>query len=238
MIQTQENCNKLGTDMDVWALVQNGYFKEACNKADLEYEQTKNIFLLRNKVYALLHLNRYTEVISLTEFLIKERSGESDTDFIFCGIAHWSNKDKNKAVQVWQRAENCKYTDAAGGIELQIILYYSGIKLQDKKLKTTSSKKIAKLLNSKRSVNWPAPLGKFILNALTQDELSNTISQTPTLRERQLCQRDFTLAVKELENDNNEAYVKRLGDSMNYGPSSYVEQLFYLAKGEIETMNI
>lgn len=220
--------------MDVWSLIQNGFFEKACEVADSEYEQTGNIFILRNKVYALLHLKQYDEVISLTEFLIKERNGESDTDFIFCGIAYWLTKNYYKAIQIWQSAEDCKYTDAAGGVELQVILYFAGVKSNDKKLIGKSSKKLARLLKGKQAANWPAPLGRFMLNELTQIELQNNISQTPVLRERQLCQADFVKAIKELEKGNEIGYRNELQNCISYGSSSYLEQLYYLAKGEIE----
>ena len=58
MIQPQENYNSINADMDVWALIQNGYFEQACMKADYEYNESKNILSLRNKVYALFHLKK------------------------------------------------------------------------------------------------------------------------------------------------------------------------------------
>ncbi|HZE84924.1 MAG TPA: hypothetical protein VE035_11495 [Puia sp.] len=48
---------------DIWGLIQNGHFEEACQEAELQYEETKNIFPLHNKIYALLHLKKYKEVI-------------------------------------------------------------------------------------------------------------------------------------------------------------------------------
>lgn len=64
--------------LDVWSLVQKGYFDEACKKADVEYAQTGDIFPLRNKVYALFHLNlpiklqKKPRVIPCLNYLNKE----------------------------------------------------------------------------------------------------------------------------------------------------------------------
>lgn len=219
--------------MDIWGLIQNGQFDEACKLADFEFEQTKNIFPLRNKIYALMHLKRYDEVILLTEFLIKERNGETDTDFIFCGIAYWLKNNRKKAIEIWQSAVNCKYTDAAGGIELQIIIYFSGVKCDNIKLIKESTKKIEKLLKSKKASNWPSPIGKYIINEISIDFLFSCLSHSPIIRVRQLCQMYFVKAIKELEVGNESAFINELNNCISLGPSSYLEQFYYLAKGEI-----
>lgn len=56
---------------DVWSLIQNGRFDEACEKADSEYNNSKSVLVLRNKVYALLHLKKYEECNALTEEIIR-----------------------------------------------------------------------------------------------------------------------------------------------------------------------
>ena len=219
--------------LDTWELIQGGYFEQACQKADLEYDQTKDILPLRNKVYALFHLEKYEEIISLTYELIKLRNGETDTDFIFCGIAHWLIDEKIEAIKLWQRAEQSIYKDAAGGMDIEAILYFASIKIGDSVLKSVVVKKIKKLLKSKRSVNWPGPLGYYLLEEIGDNSLLSFVSNVPILRERHLCQAYFVMAIKELEKGNIHGYSEKLRECINYGPSAYLEQIYYLAKGEL-----
>jgi hypothetical protein len=222
--------------LDVWGLIQNGYFDEACIKADAEFAQTGNILLLRNKIYALFHLRKYEESILLSEQLIKLRGGETDVDFIFCGIANWVLGKKKEAVCLWQRGEQSLYKDAAGGVDLQVILYFASVNLQDVNLKKEINKRIKKLLRSKKSVNWPGPLGHYLLGEMEEDAMFSYVSAIPILKERQLCQTYFVISIKELEKGDLEGYKKKLQQSVSYGPPSYLEQIYYLAKGELETM--
>lgn len=220
--------------LNVWFLIQEGLFQEACKKADLEYEETKNILSLRNKVYALLHLEKYQEAILLSNKIIELRNGETDSDFVFCGIANWLLGNKSEAVQQWHNGESCKYTDAAGGVELQVILYFAAIRMKDETLQSGVVKTLKKLLKSKRSSNWPGGLGKYILGEITEEAMVANIPNIPILKERQLCQTNFVVAIKELEKGNTSEYKKKLQASIAYGPSSYLEQAFYLAKGELK----
>src|SRR6202012_5899810 len=127
--------------LDVWGLIQNGYFEQACIQADAEFAQTGNVLSLRNKVYALFHLRKYEECILITKQLIKLRSGETDVDFIFCGIANWMLGKKKEAVLLWQQGEQSRYKDAAGGMDLQVILYFASIELEDVNLKNEINKR-------------------------------------------------------------------------------------------------
>lgn len=220
--------------LDIWGLIQNGDFELAIRKADLEYSQTGNVFPLRNKVYALFHLARFEEAAQLSEQLIEMRKGESQHDFAFSGIANWILGRRNEAVLIWQRSEQSIYKDAAGGIDLQVILYFAAIKIGDDGLRKRAIKGIKKLLKSKRSTNWPGPLGHYILEDTGKDNLLSYVSNIPILKERELCQAYFGVAIKEIEKGELEGYQRSLHDCISYGPSAYLEQFYYLAKHELE----
>lgn len=224
-------------NLDVWQLIQMGQFEKAMEVADKEFEQSNNIFPLRNKVYALLHLKKYDEVILLTNTLIEMRNGETDSDFIFCGIGLWLLNKKEEAINKWQKALNSKYTDAAGGIELMTILYFASLRMENDHLKTHTLKRIKKLIASKKAINWPGPIGAYILGNISNDKLLSSVTTVPVLKERQLSQAYFALAIQELQERNIKNYIERLKDSVSFGPAAYLEQFFYLAKGELESMS-
>lgn len=220
--------------IDSWSLIQKGEFLQACQAADNEYEKTKNILVLRNKVYAFFLLKRYEQAAKLTQSLISLSDGKTDVDFISCGIANWLMGKRSFAIDVWQKARTCTYKDAAGGIDIEILLYYASLKISDNNLKKERIKHIKRLLKSKKSINWPAPLGKFIIKDTTKDEMFSYVSNVPVLRERNLCQAYFVLAIQALEDKDNNSFKNNLEDSINYGEMTYIEQFYYLAKGEVE----
>lgn len=222
-------------ELDVWSLIENNEFVKACEKADKEFKNTGDISDLRNKVYALFHLKKYEDVISLCENLIEYRKGESESDFIFCGIANWILGNTDKAIGAWQLAENSIYKDAAGGIGAQVFLYFAGIKTSHEKLRATAIKTIKKLLKSKRATNFPGPLGHYLINDMAENEMLSYISNVPILRERQLCQAHFVSAIKRLEIGDTDGYYKKLRDCIGYGSRSYLSQMYYMAKGELES---
>lgn len=221
----------------VWQLIQNGFFQEACTKADSEFEQTKDYSVLRNKLYALFHLKNYDECILLSKEIIDLDRGQTDSDFIFLGIAYWLCDRKDIALKIWQKGMKSKYTDAAGGIELQIFIFFASIKMNDDNLKEKVFKKIQNLVKSKGTQNYPGILGRYLLNEITEEVLFVSVSNIPVLKERQLCQINFTIAVKKLETRDTEGYLKKLKTAISFGPNSYLEQMYYLALGELDTLD-
>lgn len=223
-------------NLDSWQLLELNSFEEACKKADEEYQLSKNIPSLRHKVWALFHLSNYNEALTLAEKVTQLRNGETDDDFISSGIALWALNKREEAIIKWKQAEKAIYTDAAGGVELQIILYFAAIRTNNEALKQETIKKIKKLLKSKRAINWPAPLALYILGNLLEEQLRSYIVEVPILKERQLCQSDFVVAIRELENNEMESYKSKLQEATSYGSSAYLEQMYYLAKGELEIL--
>ena len=208
--------------IDVWGLITSGCFVEACDKADLEYQETKSIFPLRNKVYALFHLGMYLEALKLLNKIIVLTNGQTDSDYIFSGIAYWLLDNKKDAINTWQQGEKCIYTDAAGGVELQLFLYFAAVSINDEILKALTKKLLQKILKSKNAINFPAPLGRFILGELSESELLSFVVNIPILRERQLCQANFVIAIKKLEIGDQDGYKKKLNDSVSNGASSFL----------------
>jgi tetratricopeptide (TPR) repeat protein len=221
-------------ELDVWSLIENDEFEKACEKSDKEYKNTGDLTDLRNKVYALFHLKKYKDVISLSEKLIEYRKGETDVDFLSLGIANWILGNADKAIEAWQLAQNSIYKDAAGGIGTQVFLYFAGVKTGQEKFKTTVIKTIKKLLKSKRSINFPGPLGHYLIGNISENELFSYISNVPILREKQLCQAHFVSAIKSLEAGDTEGYYKSLRDCISYSSRAYLSQMYYMAKGELE----
>jgi len=223
-------------EQSVWSLIQNNEFEKACEKSDEEYRTTGDMLSLRNKVYALFHLRKYNDANSLSEKLIEYRKGDTSSDFSFSGIAYWILGNTTKAIQAWHQVQNSLYKDAAGGMDIQVLLYFAAIKTGQNKLKATAVKTIKKLLKSKRATNFPGPLGHYLIDDITDKELLSYVFPVPILRERQLCQAHFVIAIKKLESGDIDGYYRSLRNCISYGPASYLSQVYYLAQGELEVV--
>jgi tetratricopeptide (TPR) repeat protein len=223
---------------DVWTLVLQDRFQEACEQADAEYQQTGEVFPLRNKVSALLLLKQYPEALALSARVIKQDGGDVEIDFITMGIAHWAMGNQKQAIQAWRSAENCTYTDAAGGMQLQIILYFAGLRTEDENLSARSLQKIKKLAGEDAAVNWPGALGPYILNQIGAEEVQAAVSTVSVLKERELCQKSFVDGIKELEHNNKKGYTHALQACISYRPHSYLEPLHHLAMAELNNESV
>lgn len=220
-------------EKNVWELIKNNHFEEACIVADEQYCLTNNISILNNKVFALLQLQRYRDVIELCDTIIHKTDGETDVDFILSGIAFWALQNENKAIEYWEKGEKAKYADIAGGMDVLILQYFASVKLNDDKLLLRVKKKIKKLLKNKIATNFYGLQGNYLLDEITETELYSSVTMTNILRERQLCSLDFVLGIKKLESSNLDLYKKKLTDCISYGANVYLEHFFYLAKVEL-----
>jgi tetratricopeptide (TPR) repeat protein len=217
-----------------WLMIQDNEFEGAIELIDNEFEKTQDYFILYNKVLALFHLRKYPDALLLSEELIEFKKGNSAADFLNLGIAHWMIGNYTEAVEGWLQAQNSMFKDAAGGIEIQVFLYFAAVKRGEDKLKSNTLNTTKKILKSKRSINWPGPLGHYLLGDITDNQLFSYVVNIPILKERQLCQAHFVSAIGKLTAGHIEEYYKKLKDCISYGSPSYLEQMYYMAKGELE----
>lgn len=91
------------------------------------------------------------------------------------------------------------------------------------------------LVRTKRSMNWPGPMGDFVLNELSSNELDDSILQVPFLKERQSCQANFVKAIKAAECGEMRNYKQFLSKAVSFNPNAYLEPMFYLAQAELRT---
>jgi hypothetical protein len=217
---------------NVWDLVKSGRYDDACVAADKESSETSSALPLRNKVFALLNLGRYVEATQVCRQIISRTSGESDSDFIFLGVSCWLLEEYDEAVSTWQSAANTKYTDAAGGVEIPLLLLFASAKLQNEELKTQSLKELQTLCK-KSTTSWPGPVANYVLGKLTEDDVRSKMSAQPVLRAKQACQAAFYFGVMRSMQQDTNGYRKCMQESCEQGAVSLMKQEYYLARAEI-----
>jgi hypothetical protein len=220
---------------NVWDLIVAGNFEEACHAADREAGESLSILPLRNKVFALLCLWRHQDAVDICEEIIRRQQGDTDSDFIFLGVSLWLLRQLKKAITTWESASQTVYTDAAGGIEVPLLLFYAGVRCEDPLLREQADRQLRKLGKRKAAGNWPGPIAHFVLNELSEQQLLEKTSKQPLVRAKQRCQAAFFRGVVRLLNDDQGGFLACMQESVTQGPTSLMQQEYYLANGELQS---
>lgn len=217
---------------DAWELVKTGKFKEALDVADREAAESGSELPLRNKVLALLNLHEYAEAAKLCEQIIDRVKGESDSDFIWLGVALWLSGRHTDASAAWRSGEKAKYTDAAGGIEIPLLLCFAASRTKNEALAANSTRWLKRVSKQSRAKAWPAPIGQYVLGTLDEPELRHLVSPNPLLRQKQMCQLEFYVGARLLASGDADGFRIRMKESCSQGPVSLQQHEYYLGKGE------
>ena len=138
-----------------------------------------------------------------------------------------------EAVSRWIEAQRVKrYTDAAGGLKVPMLLNYAALRLNDAALAKKARARINKRCGSGQAVNWPGPLGRFVLGEIDEQELLALVTPQPILHEREMCTACFWIGMAAMKTDQSRS-LQLMTQATTYAPAAYVEHEYYLAKGEI-----
>jgi hypothetical protein len=217
---------------DVWQLIKTGDYLRACELADVEAAREPSSLLpLRNKVVALLQLRRYEEAERLGGRIIEVRGGETESDFVFVGIALWFQYRHREAIVVWKEARENKYTDAAGGVRIPLLLFYGSLQQNDDELRAGSLQMLKKRAAVKA---WPGPLAGFITGHFSETELLARVTREKILRERHLCQAAFSIGLSRKSQGDLGGAIESMESACSQGPVSLLEAEYFLARWECE----
>jgi len=216
-----------------WELLLQGKFDEACQSADQAYESTGSLLHLRNKVFALLNLSRYADAVAVASQVIDSTDGESDSDFILMGVGQWLQGCRTEAMATWLKGCSAKFTDAAGGVEIPLLLGFAASRLADVELKAEANRLIMPICDSNRSRNWPGPLGLFVMGKINEEKLLDMVSVRHIIKEKQLCQASFYIGLRAQDRGDEVKWHQSFTECIKWGRQVITKQEYYLAKGEL-----
>lgn len=220
--------------ISTWELIKAGEYEKACDQADLEGQKSKSLLPLRNKIFALLMLRRYADSESLGESIIEISHGSSDSDFIFLGLSRWLLGKHSEAISMWQQSVHTKFTDALGGAEIYLLVWYAAVSLKNRSLAEESNDSLRKLYFPKKPKAWPGPIVGYILKDLSEADLRSQISSQAIVHEKQLCQANFYIGIQRLVDGDLTGFHQAMNEVLNLKPSGLVKAEFYLARSESE----
>lgn len=218
----------------VWELTKLERYAEACAAADEDYSKTSSLLPLRNKVFALLGLERYDDAASLCQRIVILDGNQSESDCIFWGTGLWLGGRCDEAVSAWRSGSKTRYSDAAGGVEVPLALLYASTKLGSKELGFEATTNLRRIVGQNPTTNWPGPIAAFIMGIVTEEGLLSAVSSTPILREKQICQAKFYIGLMRLRQMDVSGCCEAMKDSCSQGPFTRCKHEFYLARNELK----
>lgn len=140
----------------------------------------------------------------------------------FMGICEWLDARESVAADIWLdiveslARGKIQYSDGAGGVGAGCLLWYAGVRLNDKDLERSACEFLRNKINTKggrnwKIGNWPGPISGFLLDSSGEDALLDAITTRSGIRRKQqFFQARFYIAAKHLAKGKPEEYRDRL----------------------------
>jgi hypothetical protein len=165
---------------------------------------------------------------------LNETPRQSDYHYIRLGVCSWCKDERQLAVETWRQGLSCKYTDAAGGMEIPLLFVFAGIRLGNEPLIREGTLRISEKLEGRYAANWPAPIGRYLLGQASETEVVALIETfSPALQARRVPQFDFYRAVTVLQQGCSSEYWDRIRGLVNAIPLR-VSTEWLLARHELD----
>ena len=229
--------------MNDWELVKNGAYADAVIRFTEEIHARPSAWAFNNRGNAHLHLADYDA--ALADFRSAEALSGTALHTVGdggkCGVALWMAGRERDAVDTWlagveaSLAGLVRYGDAAGGVTVGNLLFFAGVRRDDKTAIASASRLLRRRLRTKQSTAWPGPTSRYLLGHICESDMLAAVSDVPSLRERQLCQARFYSGVQALSAREPAAYFDAMHEACSLGRVSKLEAEYYLALHEVST---
>jgi len=202
----------------------------AIDLAYQNYENSQNWVELMNIYPPLLIQGKYQKVLDVVNEVWKKKGKESEVEYQWAAIAHVGLNDINSAIKLLEEARNCKYSDPTGGVEIELLILSLSLIISDEVIKERVLENIYDIIfNINDSTVWPAPLGVFMLNGISFNNVLSVRSDMNSIRDRESCQAFFYKGIKELENGSKENCVTNFNECRQSIPQNYFMHEYHLS---------
>jgi lipoprotein NlpI len=175
---------------------------------------------LNNAIVYMMFLGRFGDAIDLATRLI-ETSSRSDLPYISRSTALWLMDDKPSAVNSLIGGLNASYSDAAGGIEINSLLYLFSKEIRDESAQEIAELKLSRLV---RRNSWPEliAIGKFVLGKISVENLLEETVRNETLFARNQAKKKFYVWFQKMV--NGQPFYDDLIDSFPSNRKAFLEE--------------
>lgn len=152
--------------------------------------------------------------------------------FALAGVAQWISGEPDQGVSLWKAGRTAGYADAAGGMELPLLLYYASVRNPKLVTLTQANRQVKQQLKHPWASSWPGPLGAFVIDEISEKKIHElAVFKHEQVTRRQTLQVEFYVGVK----------AEQLGDHGKFASQMKLcassaecesETEFYLARHE------
>lgn len=223
--------------MDPWQLVMQGQYDAAVRAYSEILREKPSSFAFYNRGTVYLNLGELSR--AKADFEAAQQCSETRGDAYLqeVGVVEWLAGRHTEAAQIWRDLAQAldrreiTYTDAAGGVENGLLLYFAAVRMGDRELLRESQSCLRKRTRTKACASWPGPLALFLLDRMDREQVFDRITSTPVLRERQQCQAELYSGVRSLARGETEEYARAMQRSAGLS-QALLEKELYLARYE------
>lgn len=215
-------------------LLASGRAGEALKALQEEHSKTPSYLTMGAVGLAHLSLGNLSKAREYLDAWTKVKMPKMDSAFLWAGVVRWLEKSYVEACNIWRAGLDCDYRDAAGGIEVPLLLYFAGIRYPEISDLGEVTRLLDDRLNSWRAMHWPAPLGRFVLNRISEQEADGTARATlsTSVQFQRLAKVEFWAGVIALREHDQVSFLDRM-HRCAASPESNLTHEGYLARHEL-----
>jgi len=218
-----------------WALVESGRYTEAIKKLQEEFKQDKETATATSLGLAYLLAGNPSAALTVFDGTLSDR-WVSTGHYAFAGIARWLLGRKKEAATVWKKGIGCQYADAAGGMELPLLLYFAAVREPSSFALSKAKDMIRTATKHRWAKSWPGPLGGFVLGQMSEAEIRDAaVFSNEDITRCQTAQVEFYVGIKALEARDSRPFKRQMKVCVKI-PNWYLENEYHLARGEVSAM--
>jgi hypothetical protein len=220
---------------DGWALLESGQYTEAIEKLEQEFAADKDPLTGANLGLACLLAGNPARAVAVLDGMLDDRS-VTTAEYAMAGIARWLLGRKKEAVVVWKKGIGCQYTDAAGGMELPLLLYFAAVSEPGLLALPKARLTVSTATKHPWAECWPGPLGAYVLEDLSETEVRRAaVFSNRDITRCQTAQVEFYVGVKALESGDRHAFKGQMQVCADI-PNWYLENEYHLARFEASAL--
>jgi hypothetical protein len=201
--------------VDAWTLLETRQSRKAIEVFTRKLRKEPSAIHYSGRAQAYLQLKDYDR--ALADFHLAKAAAVWTSTHYFerIGVVNWLARRECLAAATWlelvlaTERGKIQYADAAGGVEPGCLLWFAAVSLGCEELLVSARRLLQGKVVEKggrgrccRIENWPGPVALFLLGTLDETQVRQRISDVPILRQRQLCQTEFYVAVRALEQND------------------------------------
>lgn len=218
-----------------WNLLMAGRIQEALAHFHKEHQRKPYYRTLSQLGFGYLYAGDLSKAQEYFDEYANLETPRLEDAYCWAGVVRWLQNNPVDACKVWTAGLDCDYRDDAGGMTLPLLLHFGAVRAPTAfRLEEAEALITDRLLSPRGPVFWPGPLGQFVLNHLTEEDLrlKALAAPNPWERQGQFAQVEFYAGVVALRDRDPASFLDRMAKCLAVEESPDIHERF-LARHEV-----